>query len=193
LNAVFSFLVYWALPLLKIDIDSKPFLLDQQPLLRAIVAGFGYLVIARTSLLDIKTKTGEHIGVGFDAIYNGVAKYILNFHALQLKKKVREDFKAVQGTAPTAFLGAMKVLIGQASTPEEGKVLADALIYARGMNAHDYCFYLYKFIRSQSTNAKDARDQIEHQRNVLATDATRTAALQAELYWLFPSNPGPPP
>jgi uncharacterized membrane protein len=111
LNAVFCFLVYWALPLLKIDINSKPLSLEDHPLIRALVAGFGYLVIARTSFLDLKTSTGEPIGLGFDFIYSGLAKYILNFHAKELKAKLYEDFKTVfrvdQANAPIVFLGTM--------------------------------------------------------------------------------------
>jgi hypothetical protein len=173
--------------------------LGEQPLIRAIVAGFGYLVIARTSVLDIKTSTGEPIGVGFDFIYNGVAKYILNFHEKQLKKKIREDFFTVfrvdQANAPIVFLSTVNLLISQASTADEEKLLRDALLRAQGQPAIEYCSYLYQLIRDRSTNAKDATDHIQEQRAILANDANRSAELRKQLNWLFPvqttaSNPG---
>ena len=68
LNALFCFLVYLALPFIEVGLkfgsNSNPVSLGEQPL-RAIVAGFGYLVIARMSLPHIKTSTGEPIGVRF--------------------------------------------------------------------------------------------------------------------------------
>jgi hypothetical protein len=68
LNALFCFLVYWAVPYLKMQIDSNFVSAGDPPLVHALVAGFGYLVIARTSLLDIRTQAGKPVGVGFDAI-----------------------------------------------------------------------------------------------------------------------------
>jgi hypothetical protein len=80
------------------------------------------LLIARTSVLDIKTPTGEPIGVGFDAVYNGVAQYLLGFHAKWVKKKIRDDFFEVfHGYQPDerlVFLSATKFIIAQAWTAD---------------------------------------------------------------------------
>jgi hypothetical protein len=119
LNALFCLLVYLAVPFLKIEINSNLVSLGDQPLLREIVAGLGYLVIARTSLLDIRTAAGEPVGVGFDIVYNGVAQYLLSFHAKWIKKKIRDDFFRVflveEKHEPLVFLRAIKIIIGQAS------------------------------------------------------------------------------
>lgn len=146
LNAVFCFLVYLALPFLKIEINSNVVSLGEQPLLRAIVAGLGYLVIARTSILDIKTPSGEPVGVGFDAVYNGLAEYLLSFHAKWVKKKIRDDFFQVfqgdQIDEPLVFLSAIKFIIAQASTADEQRSLSDKLTLGEELPATEYCFYL---------------------------------------------------
>lgn len=202
-NAFFCSLVYLALPFievgLKLELNSKRVSLGEQPFIRALVAGFGYLVIARTSILDFKTSTGEPIGVGFDYIYNKVAKYLLNFHERQLQKEFLRDFfvvfRADQANAPIVFLSTVNLLISQASTADEEKLLKDALLRARGQPAPEYCLFLYQLIRDHSTNAKDATEHINQQRAILANDANHSAEVRKQLNWLSfpvpatPSNP----
>lgn len=188
LNALFSFVVYWSLPVLKVEINSNLVSLGDQPLVRAIVAGLGYLVIARTSILDIKTKTGEPVGVGFDVIYNGVAQYLLGFHAKWVKKKMRDDFFEVfgdQADEPLVFLGATKFIIAQASTADEQRSLSDRLDLCRDLSATDYCFYLYNLIRDNSTNVADAKKQIEDPRLQVARNPQHAADLREELSWMY--------
>jgi hypothetical protein len=195
LNALFCFLVYLALPFIEVGLkfgsNSNPVSLGEQPLLRAIVAGFGYLVIARMSLLDIKTSTGEPIGVGFDAIYNTVAKYLLNFHEKQLKDQIRKEFFKVYqkdpADAPIVFLNTVNFLITEGSTADEEKSLRDELRRVRDQPAMEYCSYLYQLIRDRSTTAKVATDHIENHRDILKNNAPRAAELRQELSWLFPA------
>jgi hypothetical protein len=200
-NAFFCSLVYLALPFievgLKLELNSKPVSLGEQPYIRALVAGLGYLVIARSSILDFKTSTGEPLGVGFDYIYNKVAKYLLNFHEKKLQKEILRDFFVVfredQANAPIVFLSAVNLLIGQATTADEEKLLKDALVHAEGSRspATEYCFYLYNLIRDHATNAKDATERLNQQRAILQNDANRSAELRRQLNWLFPDAGNP--
>jgi hypothetical protein len=87
-----------------------------QPLWRALVAGFGYLLIVRTSIADF-TFRGETVGTGLDFAYKRMSQYLLRHHKLELHRKLREDFGRVyKGNAedPVVFLGAAEFLIAQA-------------------------------------------------------------------------------
>jgi hypothetical protein len=189
LNALFCFLVYLAVPYLKIEINSNFISVGNPPLVRALVAGFGYLVIARTSLLDIRTPAGEPVGVGFDFVYNGVAQYLLSFHAKWMKKKIRDDFFQVflveEKYEPLVFLSAAKIVIAQALAADEQKALTERLKLGDGLPATDYCFYLYNLIRDNSTNVEDAAKQIEDHRSQIAKNPQRTADLLEELSWIY--------
>lgn len=93
LNAFFCFLVYWTLPWLSGALFNAQLPIDVDTGLgRALAAALGYLVVARLSILDITTKTGETYGAGFDAIYNGVAQYLLRHHNRRLRRAMRADF-----------------------------------------------------------------------------------------------------
>jgi hypothetical protein len=192
LNALFCFLVYLALPFLKIEINSNLVSLGEQPLIRAIVAGLGYLVIARTSVLDIKTPSGEPVGVGFDVVYNGLAQYLLGFHAKWVKKKIRDDFfKVFQGDQidePLVLLSATKFIIAQASTADEQSSLSNKLDLGKELPGADYCFYLYQLIRDNSPDVADATKQIADHRLQVAKNSKHADALRAELSWLYSST-----
>lgn len=188
LNALFCFLVYYFLPLLKIEVSSNLISVGEQPWIRAIVAGLGYLVIARTSVLDIKTPGGEPVGVGFDGIYNGVAQYLLGFHAKEVKKRIRDDFRNVHVASqdePLVFLAATRILISQATTAEENKNLTSRLKLGEGQNATDFCFYLYNLIRDNSINAQDAAKQIKDQRTLVTENNAMADSLKKDLPWLY--------
>jgi hypothetical protein len=95
----------------------------------------GYLLIARTSILDIKMPSGEPYGVGLDAAYKAVARYFLNSHERHLKKKLRDEFyevfRADQVNAPIVFLSTVNYLLSQGSPPDEERAVKDELLRIR--------------------------------------------------------------
>lgn len=89
LNGLCCFLFYWALPhlggiVMKSDLLSS----TSHPLVRSIAAGLGYLLIVRTSILDLKTpRSNQTLGIGFDGIYNSLAQYLLKQHSKAVREK----------------------------------------------------------------------------------------------------------
>jgi hypothetical protein len=173
LNAVFCFLAYWALPHLSQVVIKTEFASSvDQGLVRALVAGFSYLVIARMSILDIRTgEDGTTSGVGFDAIYNGFAQYLLNQHRLQMRRAMRDDFEAVfqraSANEPDIFTKAASLVMAGLDTAKEQTDFKDHLDRAKTNFANDppsYCYTIYLLIRDYTTGPQEVAEQIQKSR-----------------------------
>jgi hypothetical protein len=168
LNSVFCFLVYWALPYLsqgviKTELSGSV----DKGLIRALVAGLSYLVIARMSILDITTKDGTTYGAGFDAIYTGFAEYLLDHHRREMRQRMRKDFENVYMLVSTNQKETFKkAATGVMTGLDAGKDQSDFknrldLAEANFANAEpDYCFSIYHLIRDYTTGAEEAKNRI---------------------------------
>lgn len=194
LNGVACFLVYAALPYLT-DIVVKVELADavDKGLVRAISAGLGYLVIARTSMLDITTKEGNSYGAGFDVIYNGLANFILGHHKRQLRKKLRIGFHNVFDVSnpheEQVFEAAIQQLQTQVTGTELTTLTARMSLAKTNRQQHaevtstylPYCLSLYLIIRDETPSEDDAAALLAQERNRLKANPPRTQAPQEQL------------
>jgi len=189
LNGLFCFLVYWSLPFLgSVAIKSDLLSSINQPLSRALVAGFGYLLIARTSILDV-TVRGETLGVGFDAAYKTVAQYLLRHHNAELNRGTREAFREVYaGPADDiVFLNSIKLLIAQQLDNDKIPFQNQLSLALDGNPPSDVlCLTLYNLLRELSTGKDDVKKQIETARTGLENNDQLAARLKEELPWLYP-------
>ncbi len=164
LNAFFCLAVYWALPSLsKIVIKTEFADSMDQGLVRALTAGPGYLVIARTSILDISTKDGSTYGMGFDGIYNAFAQYLLDHHQRQMRRRMRDDFQDVhQNNMPrAAFQNAAKMVLAGLQDADQRSDFQARLNLADTVAADpEYCFTVYQLVRDFTTGKEEAREQI---------------------------------
>lgn len=191
LNALACFLVYWAIPALGgVAVKSEILPSLNQPLIRAITAGLGYLLIARASILDI-TVRGATLGVGFDGIYNSVAQYILSHHAKAVRRKIIEDFRQVYGSThdpPVVFLSAARhMAISHAETNEQRVEIRDRLDLALRGNPPpaNLCLTLYLLIRDYTADRVDAQSLIRDQQAELEKSLQEAARLRQELFWIY--------
>jgi len=190
LNAFFCFLVYWGLPALgNLAIKSDLLTTLKGPLVRAITAGLGYLVIARASILDIRVR-GETLGVGFDGIYNAIAQYLLRHHNQGLRRQLRTDFSEIYRELPTDapvfFLGAARLLPVQAEGDEKQRMEDELRLSLTGKPAADrLCFSLYLLIRNYTANVTDAKDLILDQKKELEKNSSQAGLLKRELDWIY--------
>lgn len=169
LNAVFCFLVYWALPGLSGTVLEANLPIDiKSGLGRAVAAGLGYLVIARLSILDVTTKAGETYGAGFDAIYNAFAQYFLRHHSGRIRKTIRDDFFKVYSDlehTPEAFVDAAKLLSTQLEAAEKAQYeerLKLALASPEDRVA-ERSLSLYQLIRDHTTSQQETEQLLRQQ------------------------------
>ncbi len=193
LNALFCALVYWALPYLGSILVRSEFLPSlENPLVRAIVAGLGYLVIARTSLLDI-TVRGQTVGIGFDAIYTTTAQYLLRHHDMRLRQKIRDDFMkafALYRASPHVFLGAIKLLMPQLDIESREEAEATlARLRAGQPSLMDFCFGLYLLLREYAGGAESAASLLFQVEEAMKSDPNYDRDLREEIRQ-FLSPPG---
>ncbi len=182
LNAVFCALVYWVLPYISGVLVRSEFLPSlENPLVRAIVAGLGYLVIARTSLLDI-TIRGQTVGIGFDGIYSTLAQYLLRHHDLRLRRKMWDDFlKAFSSYQPHIFLGAVKLLMRQLSEEDREEIETTLARLKSGQpKSMDFCFGLYLLLREYTEGAESAEAFLSQVKRALKSDPSYEKSLQEE-------------
>lgn len=188
LNAFFCFVVYWSLPYInKVIISSQLATHLEGPLIRALVAGLGYLAIARSSLLDLKVR-GETLGVGFDAVYNGIAHYLLRRHNLHLHRRMRDDWMPVYRSldptaAPIIFLATARSLASQRGDQSGNDKIK--LLLSGKQPRGDVSYGLYEVIRNYSENADEAAKITRETGEELQRDDVRAAALKQELSWLY--------
>lgn len=173
LNAFFCFLVYWALPSLSGTLFSADLPIGVDTGLgRALAAALGYLVVARLSFLDITTKTGETYGAGFDAIYNGVAQYLLRHHNRRLRRAIRADFFTLYSEVGfPAFLAAAELQATQLDATErtfyqdrislalmagEEQEAGKALLLYQLLREHDSSQHAAELIRQRHKDLKPA-------------------------------------
>lgn len=192
LNALFCALVYWSLPYISnILVRSELLPPLENPLVRAIVAGLGYLLIARTSLLDI-TVRGQTVGIGFDGIYSTVAQYLLRHHDMRLRRKMRDDFlKAFYRyrDKPQVFIGAIKLLMPQLEIEdrEEAEAILARLKTGK-VNIVDFCFGLYLLLREYTGGAESVDHLLSHVEEAMKFDPNYEKSLRDEIQWLIAST-----
>jgi|YelNatPaOPRAMG01_1025707.scaffolds.fasta_scaffold09384_3 hypothetical protein len=184
LNAVFCAVVYWALPYIGgVLVRSELLPSLENPLVRAIVAGLGYLVIARTSLLDI-TIRGQTVGIGFDGIYSALAQYLLRHHELRLREKMRDDFlKAFSRyrERPHIFLGAVRLLLPQLDMEDREEAEANLARLKSGQpSVIDFCFGLYLLLREYTEGAEGAEALLSQMEKALKSDPSYEKSLEGE-------------
>ena len=190
LNAIFCLVVYYALPGLG-TVALEPSLatkLELHSMLRAVAAGLGYLVIARSSIIDLTVK-GATLGVGFDGIYNSISQFLLRHHSKQINKKIRDGFAATYNRLagePLAFLQSARLLVSQDSEVEQKNSERLRLMLTGEPTGDQLCLSLYRLIRDLTTDEADAKAQIEGSRTEIAANSQLAAALKDELPWLFP-------
>lgn len=193
LNALFCGIVYWALPYLGgVLVRSELLPSLENPLVRAIVAGLGYLVLARTSLLDI-TIRGQTIGVGFDGIYSTLAQYLLRHHDMRIRSKIRKEFLTVFSryrAKPHVFLGAVKLLFPQLDI-EDREEAEEALARLKEGKANpiDFCFGLYLLLREYTEGAESAETLLSQVEEAIDSDPSYDKRLKEEISWLFVPAP----
>lgn len=171
LNAIFCFLVYWVLPglsesLLHTDLPLK----IDEGLGRSLAAGLGYLVIARLSILDMTTRTGETYGAGIDGIYNGFAQYCLRRLNGRIREQTRNDFFQVYGDIPPeAFVQAARLLSRELEGAEKTKYdeRLKLALAAPEEQVTERCLSLYLLIRNHTTSKAEAERVI---RNLQASE-----------------------
>lgn len=189
LNAIFCLIVYFALPGLG-TVALEPTLaakLDSTPIVRAVAAGLGYLLIARSSILDLTVK-GATLGVGFDGIYNSISQFLLRHHSKQINKKIRDGFTGAfnrSADEPLAFLQAARLLVGQDSDTERKNSERLRLMMTGEPMADQLCLSLYSLIRDLTIDEADAKAQIEGNRAEIKTNPHTAAILKEELAWLY--------
>jgi hypothetical protein len=189
LNSLFCFLVYWSLPSLgALAIKSELVTSLQGPLVRAVTAGLGYLIIARTSILDINVR-GETLGLGFDGIYNAIAQYLLRHHEKQLKKSTRIEFTKVYRSvtdAPAVFLGAARLLKADAQGEERQRIQDDLNLCLDGNPPGDMlCLSLYLLIRNYTAGSDEAEALILQKEEDLKGNPHQASLLKKELGWIY--------
>lgn len=188
LNALFCLIVYWALPYLggiMVRDELLPSL--ENPLVRAIIAGLGYLVIARSSLLDI-TIRGQTVGVGFDGIYSTMAQYLLRHHDMRLRKKMRDEFLrafSYYRTRPHVFLGAVKLLLPQLDIEDKEEVEGALARLKEGKaSSVDFCFGLYLLLREYIGGAESVEALLTQVEEEIKSDPSYDKMLKEEISWL---------
>lgn len=189
LNALFCLVVYYVLPGLG-SVALEPALaarLESHSMVRAVSAGLGYLVIARSSIIDLTVK-GATLGVGFDGIYNSISQFLLRHHSKQINKRIRDGFAATytrQAGEPLAFLQSARLLVSQDSEVEQKNSERLRLMLTGEPTGDQLCLSLYRLIRDLTTDEADARSQIEGSRSEIAANPHLAATLKAELPWLY--------
>ncbi len=125
LNAIFCLAVFLVLPELTEHVRFGDTSIDllQRPYMRGLFAGFGYLVIARSSIMDF-TQKGQTVGVGFDYLYSTCSAYLLRHHNSRIVSRLRQEFTALYSKKnyknPVAYLNAFEVVVqGQPSEIRE--------------------------------------------------------------------------
>lgn len=177
LNVLFCGLVYWALPSLSRVVIKTEFAASvDEGLVRAVVSGLGYLVIARMSILDITTKDGTTYGAGFDFIYNTFAQYLLDHHRRQIQRGIRENFSVIYASVSAneraVFRQAATLIMAGLGKPEEQIAFKNRLELAETnfpSNSPKYCSTLYQLILDYTTGPQEASQQIQQIQQIQAT------------------------
>jgi hypothetical protein len=167
LNAAACLVVYLAVPQLGQLGVGIPQNVANTGVLRAIIAGLGYLVIARMSILDITGRDGKTYGLGFDAIYSNIAEYLLDQHRKEMRQALQNDFQRAFQPQSTkerqAFRQAAGSVLAGLTDAEEIQSFQGRMDLAQANYPDqdvDYCFTLYQLIRDYTTGPKEATDRI---------------------------------
>lgn len=173
LNACLCGLVYTILPSLS-SVTIKPELAVDinQGIWRGLTAGFGYLVVARTSVLDISVR-GKQIGVGLDGIYNSLAQYFLSRHALIINRELHESFEKLihRDQLPqeelAVFVSAAHQLGMVIKEDAEKASFKAALRQIEGepdVDDLDRCLGIYRLMRDSTTGHVEVEKKVNHSR-----------------------------
>jgi hypothetical protein len=145
------------------------------------------LLIARTSILDIKVK-GNTRGIGLDIVYQQLADFLLRHHNRRLRETARGDFAQVFNNdldEPIAFLATTEFLLTQLDANEK-QDLRDQLdlILHDNQPADVLCMSLYQLIREMA-DSDDAANTIEARRSSLAKNPGQAQSLRTRLPWIY--------
>jgi hypothetical protein len=191
LNAVFSAAVYLALPYLsKLVLTSDLTTNLENPVLRALVAGLGYLIIVRTSIVDLKIGN-ETQGIGFDILYKRIAGYILRHHetAIQRREEALFDQLYVEFKDPRIYLGAAEMLLARLRDDSsiviknEIRAVINALVGEKPPG-YTTCYKLYKTLLEASTEYHELQKWLQQAQTQIETDPAFQQKLTRTLDWL---------
>jgi hypothetical protein len=189
LNALFSFLAYWILPAVggaALNPDLSAVL--EKPALRAIVAGFGYLLIVRTSFADF-TFRGETVGMGLDLAYKVWSQYLLRHHNKKVLRELREGYGRVatgDTDDPAVFLGTTEFLIEQEPDERKSDMESALGLALHGNPTHgNLCFTLYRIIRDMTEDEEDAQNEIERIRREVQSNPNSAEEWKRKLPWIY--------
>jgi hypothetical protein len=150
-----------------------------------VIAGLGYLLIARSSILDVTVK-GTTRGLGLDIAYQTMAEFLLGHHRRRIRRALRKDFMQVYTNSPDdpiVFLAATELLLTQTEGNERQEVEDKLTLALQGNPPADaLCLLLYLLIRDM-TDREDARETVKRQRNQLTQSSAEP--LKARLPWLY--------
>ena len=202
LNAIFSAAVYWALPYLsKLVLTSSLTTNLENPVLRALVAGLGYLILVRTSIVDLKIGN-ETQGIGFDILYKRIADYVFRHHKSAIRRREEALFSKLYAefNDPRVYLGATEMLLARlrndssAVFKAETRTVINALV---GEKPPEYitCYKLfapltdafglrYKTLLEVSTDAEELQNWLQQAQTQIETDSVFQQKLTRTLEWL---------
>ncbi|MBC8231417.1 hypothetical protein H8E77_17835 [bacterium] len=164
INGFLASIVYLILPdvasfLLSENIES---IVQSDSRIRALIAGFGYALVLRSKLTDI--KIGEHeVPAGFDIIYQALTNYLLRHteRAIQIKEiqilqRICEDFQDIN-----TYLGALDFII-EAMPVSERDEFSTRIQEIREDSQEDNkkCISLAKILLEQLGSEKEVKSML---------------------------------
>jgi len=191
LNVIFSAAFYWALPYLsKLMLTSALTTNLENPALRAIIAGLGYLILVRTSIVDLKIGN-ETQGIGFDIIYKRLSGYVLRHHRSAIRKKEEALFYKLYAEFkdPLVYLGATEMLLGRLHDDSntvikaEIQTVIDALVREK-FPGYTTCYKLYIALLEASPEYHELQNWLHQAQEQIETDPVFRQNLTRTLEWL---------
>jgi len=191
LNVVFSAAVYWALPhLSKLVLTSDLTTNLENPVLRALIAGLGYLILVRTSIVDLKIGD-ETQGIGFDLLYKSIAGYVLRHHKNAIRRREEALFNKLYAEFkdPRVYLGATEVLLARfhddnnATFKNEIRAIINALVGEKPPG-YTTCYKLYTTLLEASTEYREIQNWLQQAQTQIETDPVFQQKLTRTLEWL---------
>jgi len=191
LNAVFSAAVYWALPYLsKLALTSALTTNLENPVLRALVAGLGYLILVKASIVDLKIGN-ETQGIGFDILYKRVSGYVLRHHENAIRRREEALFRELYAefNDPRVYLGATEMLLARlrndsnAVFKAEIRTVVNALVGEKPIG-YTTCYKLYTTLLEASTDTFELQNWLHQAQEQIETDPVFQQKLTRTLEWL---------
>lgn len=188
LNAIFSTAVYLALPYFsKLVLTSALTTNLENPVFRAITAGLGYLILVRTSIIDLKIGN-EMQGIGFDILYQRIAGYVLRHHERAIRRQEEALFASLYANFkdPRVYLGATRIVLERLSDADLRSQIQAVINALVGEKPPGYiiCYKLYKTLLEASTEASDLRNWFQEAQTQIENDSLFQQELTRTLQWL---------